>query len=100
MTEVMIQEAATVWHLKALEKEKECRILELQLVDKEKELLITKIQLVEAAIQNCLLAEKKKLNVPDNWPYDPQTSAFMNPEHKRDQSEETTINGRGEQSKQ
>ena len=93
----MIAEAATVWHLKALEKEKECRVLDLQLIEKEKELLNTKLQLVDAALQNCLLAEKKKLNVPDNWPYDPQQAAFMNPEYKEDQAEENPTNGRGEQ---
>jgi len=57
--------------------------LQIGLLSKDTEILNLKIKLVEAAMQNIVIQEKKKLNIPDSWGYDSENGLFLSPDEMK-----------------
>ena len=78
--DMRISEEKTLWHLRALIKEKENYDLQKTLLAKDQQILDERGRLADLAIQNLLLLEKKRLNIPDHWTYDAVKGCFVKPE--------------------
>lgn len=77
----------TAWRIRALlEKKGSCErdlaLLQAE-VDKislKKETVNHQIALCESNVENAILLEKKRLNIPDSWIYDPEKAEFRDPQ--------------------
>ncbi len=82
-----ISDEGTLWRVRALLGEVERCDLNLQLhnmrkvqVNLEEQNLSTQKQLAISQLERSLLQERKRLNVPDNWPFDPEKGTFLDPQ--------------------
>lgn len=69
----------TQWKLKTLMQRKEVIQMQKAVLQKDIEKLETEEQLAEAVLQNALLMEKRRLNVPNDWTYNVEAGRFENP---------------------
>lgn len=74
-----IPEEAIVWKVNTFIKDVEISKLKLDLVKKEIETLELAIKASELSLQNILIQEKKRLNIPDSWVYIPNETRFVDP---------------------
>ena len=77
--EMRIPEEAVIWKVNAFFKDIENSKLKLQLVKKEIENLELSIKTSEVSLQNVLIQEKKRLNIPDSWVYLHDKASFVDP---------------------
>jgi len=71
-----------VWKFRALAEKMGSMDKSILLLHRDIEKLEVEKQLMEANIQNTLLAEKKRLNIPDHWIFDGEKGHFLAPTEK------------------
>ena len=90
-----LADEGSLWKARALLGEIERNKLNLQLYElrKEKEVveretLNTQIQLAISQLEKTLVLEKKRLNIPDHWPFDPEKGEFLDPNEMSDKDKQ------------
>ena len=80
---IKIGNEATLWKVRALLGEAERCELNIQhhkaKVILEEDNLNKQRQLAISNVERVVLEEKKRLNIPNNWPFDPEDGSFLDP---------------------
>lgn len=77
------------WKVRAMIEATEKTVIEEQLVIKQLENVKLRKDLAHTSMQNALLEERKRLNIPNNWVYDADKGVFLNPDEMTDEQRKT-----------
>jgi len=86
-TNMKIGNQETLWRVRTMIAEmerlrmaKELVALKMQNLNLEMANIDTNIKLAGSQLENSLIQEKKRMNIPDHWPFNPEGGEFMNPQ--------------------
>lgn len=77
------------WKVRAMIESTEKTVIEEQLIIKQLENVKLRKDLAYTSMQNALLEERKRLNIPNNWVYDADKGVFLNPDEMTDEQRKT-----------
>ena len=93
-----IVDDAAVWKIRTMIVEKTNFSLKKELMKKEIETLALQMQNLDQAdelamskISELLSTERRKLNLPVNWPFDPDQGSFINPETIKEEEKDKLL---------